>query len=62
MKWKTKPKEVNTNWHKVFVWYVKTEDGYTVVCETIWRKYKIHMSSGEYIYRVNGPHNDPIIL
>lgn len=54
MKWKTSPKEYNTEWHKVFIWLpTKTQDGYTVMLETVWRKWRVHMDGGKYIYVAN---------
>lgn len=51
MKWKTKIKERKMEWHKVFVILPKkTQDGYTVTMQYVWRRWKIHMSSGKYIY------------
>ena len=56
MKWKTKEQIKNTNWHEHFVWwFTKTEDGYTVIFETVWRKWKVHMSDGYYVFRTEKP-------
>lgn len=56
MKWKTKEQIKDTNWHEYFVWwFTKTEDGYTVIFETVWRKWKVHMSDGYYVFRTEKP-------
>lgn len=49
-----KAKEIvrDTNWHKVFVFLPKrTEDGYHVFLGPAYRRWKVHMSSGKWVYR-----------
>lgn len=49
-----KAKEIvrDTNWHKVFVfWPKRTEDGYHVFLGPAYRRWKVHMSSGKWVYR-----------
>ena len=54
MKWKVKPKQYNTDWHRFFVvWPRRTEDGYKVCFEMVWRKYKVFADDGKYVFRVN---------
>lgn len=57
MKWKTKRLSINTEWKQIYIWKwpVKTEDGFTVIFETVWVKYKIHMDGGKYIYNYQMP-------
>ena len=56
MRWKTKESTKNTEWHRVFVWNpikpVKTLDGYTVIFEHVWRRWKVQANNGYYVYRV----------
>ena len=55
MKWKIKDKPKDTSWHKKFIWFwpVKTEDGYKACLQTVWRRYRVHMDSGKYVYRID---------
>lgn len=51
MKWKTKHKVHSPDWEKVFVFFPKkTQDGYTVMLQYVWRRYKVHYDSGKYVY------------
>jgi len=53
MKWKTKQKVYDTEWHLVFAWKpIKTEDGFSVFLEKVYRRYKIHLNGGSYIYKL----------
>lgn len=53
MNWKAKVNNKNTEWHIVFAWKpVKTEDNQMVWLERVYIRYKIHMSSGEYVYKL----------
>lgn len=60
MKWKVKPKNVNPHWHQHMVLFppTKTQDGYWVVFETIWRRWKENGSSGGYVYVIKNPLKD----
>lgn len=55
MKFKVKDKPKNTNWHEVFVFWKRTEDGYWVILGKVWRKWRVHMATGEYVYRADKP-------
>ena len=58
MKWKTKQKERSMVWEKVFVVLPKkTQEGYTVMLQYVWRRWKMHMSSGKYVYVLEHPEN-----
>lgn len=51
MKFKIKDKPKNTEWHKVFAWKPRRmENGDYIWLESIYRRYRVHMDSGKYIY------------
>ena len=53
MKWKVEVKTYNTEWHTYFpIWPVKTQEGYNVVFERVYRRWKIHMAGGKFIYKM----------
>lgn len=52
MKWKVKDKPKQTDWCKIFAWKpIKTENGYIVWLEYVYKRYKIHMDGGKYVYK-----------
>lgn len=52
MKFKLNEKQRNTNWEQKFVLWKKTQDNYFVVLEHVWVKWRMHLDSGHWIYRV----------
>ena len=53
MKWNVKAKSKKTEWFTVFAWLpVTTENHIGVWLEKVEKRYKVHMSGGEYVYRV----------
>lgn len=51
MKIKRKETCPNMDWHQVFVfWPRKTDDGYIVFFGKVWRRWKLFMSGGSYVY------------
>lgn len=53
MKWKVKDKTKQTDWYKIFTFKpVRTEDGHIVWLEYVHKRYKVHMSGGEYVYKI----------
>lgn len=55
MRWTTKEKIKKTEWFKSFAWRpIKTEEGITVLFEFVYKRYKVHMSGGSYVYSIKG--------
>jgi len=53
MKWKAKDIVKKIEWYTVFAWFpVKTEDGYKVWLEKVEKRWKVHMTGGSYVYKL----------